>query len=118
MECATTDLYSECRIKNMWNTLEVIRSSSIDPLDHVTICTLDFSASGTYQQGSEKIDQAEIMLAAEQTTNTTVIDARKRNFVVSGLLASAMLVITFVVGIIFLFREKLPDSVAFEKKDN
>jgi hypothetical protein len=88
-------------------------------LDHATICSLNFGAS-KYQKDSElveELDQIEFMLA-EATTNTTIIDSRKRNFMISGILASVMLLITFVVGIIFLFREKVPDSVAFEKKDN
>lgn len=119
MECVTSTSYSECRVKNLWNTLEIVRSSVIDPLDHATICSLDFSASA-YQRGSdlvEELDQIEFMLA-EDTMNTTLIDIRRRNFIISGALASAMLVITFALGIVFLFRKRVPDSVAFSKKDD
>jgi hypothetical protein len=80
---------------------------------------LDFSASA-YQRGSdlvEELDQIEFMLA-EDTMNTTLIDIRRRNFIISGALASAMLVITFALGIVFLFRKRVPDSVAFSKKDD
>jgi hypothetical protein len=80
---------------------------------------LDFSASA-YQRGSdlvEELDQIEYMLA-EDTTNTTLIDIRRRNFIISGSLASAMLVITFALGIVFLFRKRVADSVAFSKKDD
>lgn len=99
--------------------MEIVRSSVIDPLDYATVCSLDFSRSEFQKRSDlvEEMDQIEYMLA-QDTTNTTLIEIRRNNFIISGALASAMLVITFVLGIVFLFRKRVPDSVAFAKKDD